>query len=216
MNDTKEKIVYFVRHGESVGNTSPAFQPLGSPLTVKGQQQAKLIAQRIANISFEALIASPLSRAKETAEEIAKLTDKKPEFSDFFVERVKPTSIIGKSHDDQEAKELWEKWQKSLFTPGLRVEDGENFDDLIARADKALNFLKSRQEKTIVVVTHGYFLRTIIIRVVLGNTLTPENFFNFHARVQTENTGLSIIKYGQTWEEYAWQLWIYNDHAHLG
>jgi len=216
MKETIEKIVYFVRHGESVANITPVYQPLGSPLSDKGRQQAKLIAERIAKLSFEALVVSPLFRAKETAEAITKLTGKKPEYSDLFVERTKPTRIIGKSHSDNEAVQLWKKWQNSLFIPGLRVEDGENFDDLIIRADKALDFLKNKVENSIVVVTHGFFLRTIIARVILGDSLTPEAFKNFHMRVGTENTGLSVLKYGKTWETTSWLLWIFNDHAHLG
>ena len=216
MKETIEKIVYFVRHGESVANITPVYQPLGSPLSDKGRQQAKLIAERIAKLSFEALVVSPLFRAKETAEAITKLTGKKPEYSDLFVERTKPTRIIGKSHSDNEAVQLWKKWQNSLFIPGLRVEDGENFDDLIIRADKALDFLKNKVENSIVVVTHGFFLKTIILRAVLDNNLTPEAFLSFQAHALTENTGLSVLKYGQTWEGDAWQLWIYNDHAHLG
>jgi len=216
MNDASEKIVYFVRHGESEANITPVYQPLGSPLSGKGRQQAKLIAERIAKVSFEALVVSPLFRAKETAEAITKLTGKKPEYSDLFVERTKPTRIIGKSHSDNEAVQLWKKWQNSLFIPGLRVEDGENFDDLIIRADKALDFLKNKVENSIVVVTHGFFLRTIIARVILGDSLTPEAFKNFHMRVGTENTGLSVLKYSKTWETTSWLLWIFNDHAHLG
>ena len=69
MKETIEKIVYFVRHGESEANITPVYQPLGSPLSDKGRQQAKLIAERIAKVSFEALVVSPLFRAKETAEQ---------------------------------------------------------------------------------------------------------------------------------------------------
>ena len=216
MNDASEKIVYFVRHGESEANITPVYQPLGSPLSGKGRQQAKLIAERIAKVSFEALVVSPLFRAKETAEAMTKLTGKKPEYSDLFVERIKPTRLGGKSRDDKEASGLWKEWEKSLYAHGLRAEDGENFDDHIARADKALDFLKNRTEKTMVVVTHGFFLRTIIARVILGDSLTPEAFKNFHMRVGTENTGLSVLKYSKTWETTSWLLWIFNDHAHLG
>lgn len=210
-----DKIVYFVRHGQSEGNISPVFQPLESPLTETGRKQAKRIAERISKLNFETLISSPLARARETAETLASITGKKPEYSDLFVERTKPTRVAGKSYNDEEASKLWDDWEKSLYTPGLRAEDGENFDDLIARADKALDFLKNRAEKEIAVVTHGFFLRTMIARVILGDSLGPEAFRNFHARVSMENTGLSVLKYGKTHEGPVWRLWIYNDHAHL-
>jgi broad specificity phosphatase PhoE len=211
-----EKIVYFVRHGQSEANISPVFQRQDSSLTDVGKKQAERIAERITKISFETLIASPLSRAKETAEVIAKATGKNPEYSDLFVERIKPMRVAGKSHEDEEASKLWELWEKSLYTPGMRAEDGENYDDLFKRADAALDFLKNREEKTIVVVTHGFFLRAMIIRVILGDALTSAAFENFQARVSMENTGLSVLKYGKTREGPGWRLWIYNDHAHLG
>lgn len=216
MNEQPEKIVYFVRHGQSEANVSPIFQSLDSPLNETGKNQAQKIAERIAKLSFETLIASPLARTKETAEAITAKTGKQPEYSDLFVERIKPTSLYGKPYEDERADALWQDWEKSLYTPDLRVEDGENFDDLISRADKALEFLQTRPEKDLVVVTHGYFLRTMIARVVLGDTLTPESFRSFHSKVLTENTGLTVIRYEQTWEGVAWRLWIYNDHAHLG
>jgi glucosyl-3-phosphoglycerate phosphatase len=213
---TSEKIVYFVRHGQSEANISPVFQPQDSSLTDVGKKQAERIAERITKISFETLIASPLHRAKETAGVIAKATGKNFEYSDLFVECIKPTRVAGKSREDAEANELWKQWEKSLYMPGIRAEDGENYDDIFKRADAALDFLKNRKEQTMVVVTHGFFLRAMIVRVILGDALTPEVFQNFQARVSMENTGLSVLKYGKTREGPGWRLWIYNDHAHLG
>ncbi|HYD93321.1 MAG TPA: histidine phosphatase family protein [Candidatus Paceibacterota bacterium] len=216
MSKAAEKIMYFVRHGQSEGNVSPVFQSTDSPLNESGLAQAEKVADRISKLSFDTLIASPLTRAKETATAIANKTGKEPEYSDLFVERVKPTQIIGKSYEDESANALWETWEKSLHTPGLRAEDGENFDDLVARADKALAFLAARDEASLVVVTHGYFLRTIVARVLLGSTLTGGAFQNFQARIAMENTGITVLKYTDGWDGMAWRLWIYNDHAHLG
>lgn len=211
-----EKTVYFVRHGQSADNVAPVFQSPDSPLNDVGRKQAESIAERVSKLSFETLIASPFQRAKETAEAIEKATGKKPEFSDLFVERVKPTSINGKSYEDEQANVAWREWEKSLYTAGMRVEDGENFEDLLSRADKALDFLKSRAEKSLVVVTHGYFLRTVVARVLLGDTLSGESFRNFQRSAGHENTGLTVLRYNAGFEEPPrWRLWIYNDHAHL-
>lgn len=212
-----EKIVYFVRHGQSADNVAPVFQSPDSPLNEKGLQQAERIADRVSKLSFDALIASPFRRAKETAEAIAKATQKEPEFSELFVERIKPTSINGKPYTDEQANIAWREWEKSLFTPDVQVEDGENFEDIINRAEKALEFLSTRPEQSLVVVTHGYFLRTMVARVLLGDSLTGEAFRNFQAHAGHENTGLTVLRYqGGFEEESSWRLWIYNDHAHLG
>ena len=217
MNKSKiEKTVYFVRHGQSEDNVTPVFQSPHSPLNEKGRGQAKSIAQRVSKLSFDALIASPFERAKQTAEAIAKATGKQPEYSELFVERIKPSYINGKSYTDDEANTLWREWENNLYTSGMRTDDGENFDDLIARADKALTFLQNRSEQSLVVVTHGYFLRTIIARVLLGDLLSPEAFKNIQRAAAMENTGLTVLQYRESFEKKpAWRLWIYNDHAHL-
>ena len=211
-----EKVVYFVRHGQSADNVAPVFQSPDSPLNERGKRQAESIAQRVSKLSFDALIASPFERAKQTAEAIARVTDKKAVYSELFVGRVKPTYINGKPYTDEKANGLWREWQKSLYMPGMRAEDGENFDDLVARADKALAFLQNRPEQSLVVVTHGYFLQTIVARVLLGELLSGEIFRNIQRTAAMENTGMTVLQYRERFEEKpAWRLWIYNDHAHL-
>ncbi len=213
-----EKIVYFVRHGQSLDNASPVFQSPDSPLTEKGREQVRKIAGRIGKISFDALISSSFRRAGETAGFIAEATGKNIEYSDLFVERIKPTSVNGKPHSDKAATVLWKKWNESLYVPGVRAEDGENFDDIVMRADNALEYLHARPERSIVVVTHGYFLRTILARVLVGESLTGEIFKKFQRGAMMENTGLTVLEYQNELEkaDSRWRLWVYNDHAHLG
>jgi broad specificity phosphatase PhoE len=217
MNSEAIKIVYFVRHGQSIDNVSDVFQSTDSPLSETGQRQAEVIADRLTHISFDALISSPLQRAKQTAEPIAKHTGKEPEFSDLFVERIKPSSVDGKPYTDPQAAKTYRLWQPTLYTPGARVEDGENYDDVVARSDRALEFLKNRSESSLVVVTHGYFLRAVLARVLVGEELSGSIMKTFQASAETENTGITVLKYirGYEQENPDWQLWTYNDHAHF-
>lgn len=219
------KTVYFVRHGQSVDNVIPVFQSPDSPLSEKGREQARIVAGRVAELSFDALIASPFQRAKETAMAIEKITGKKGELSNLFIERVKPTSINGKSFDDAKAGLTWKNWEESLYVSGVRIEDGENFDDLMARADKSLAFLASRTEESIVVVTHGFFLRVLVARVLLGDLLSGETLRRVQSAASTENTGITVLQYRRNNDAQVdllfegkpeWRLWIYNDHAQLG
>ncbi|HEX5958130.1 MAG TPA: histidine phosphatase family protein [Hyphomicrobiaceae bacterium] len=216
MSSTK-RTVYLVRHGQSEHNVAPVFQSPDAPLSPEGSRQAEYIAERISRLSFQALIASPFPRASKTAEAIARATGKQPELSELFVERLKPTRINGKPFTDAEADAVWRQWERSLYTPGLRVEDGENFDDLVARADAALAYLTARTEPALVVVTHGYFLRTVLARVLLGDLLNGELFRHLHGHASTENTGITVLKLRASHAEPPrWRLWTYNDHAHLG
>ena len=210
------KTVYLIRHGQSNHNTAPVFQSRDSSLSVEGIKQAQALARRISKVSFDVLLTSPLSRARETAEIISRQTGMKPEFSELFVERVMPSAILGKPHMDTNANFLWREWEKSLYTPGLHIEDSENYDDLILRADEALNFLEKRTEASIIVVSHGYFLRTIIARVLLGESLSAENFHNFQKFISMENTAITILKFASAFEEdTCWRLDTYNDYSHL-
>lgn len=115
MQTMREKTVYFVRHGESDGNITPVFQAPDSPLSKKGRQQALHVARRIAKLSFDALVASPMEWAKQTAEFITQATGKNPLYSDLFVERLNPSSLNGKSYSDKEADALWKAWGKALY-----------------------------------------------------------------------------------------------------
>lgn len=213
-----QKTVYLVRHGQSEQNTKPVFQGIDSPLSDQGRQQAQQIARRVSKLEFETLISSPYERAKETAEIIGKVTGKSPEFSDLFVERKKPSSVSGRPHSDEKASATYKEWDKTMYTQGSRIEDGENFDDLNERAEKSLSFLASRPESTLVVVTHGNFLRTILTRILLGDALSGEAVRNIRKALSSaENTSISVLHYRDDFEEdFDWHLWIYNDHAHLG
>ncbi len=211
------KTVYFVRHGQSVDNTAPVYQSYESPLSELGRKQAAYIAERVAKLSFDSLISSPMQRAKETAETIAKVTSRVPEYSEFLVERIKPSYLYGRPLSDEVARGLWKEWNQTLYTPGKRVGDGENYDDILARANQALQFLQARPERSLVVVTHGFFLRTIVAQVLLGDLLSGEVFKRFQSSAPIENTGLTVLRYQIGGEGLArWYLWVYNDHAHLG
>lgn len=216
MNPKQKKTVYFVRHGQSIDNALPVFQSVDSPLSKMGIAQARGIAERLSPVQFEILIASPVQRAKETASYIADKTGKDIVFSDLFVERIKPDEIDGKPWTDQAANEIWRTWEETLYTPGRRVSNGENFDDTIARVDRALAFLEARPESTLTVVTHGYFLRAIVARVLLGDNLTGQIMKRFQERASVENTAITVLNYRDAFEEdFAWRLWTLNDHSHF-
>lgn len=216
MNQKQNKAVYFVRHGQSEHNIAPVFQGADSRLSKQGIAQAQAVADRLTNVSFETLISSPFPRAKQTAEAIAKKTGHSITPSDLFVERKKPSSIEGQPYVDEAARKTYDDYVQTLFKPGERVEDGENYTDLVARADKALRYLLDRPESTMVVVTHGWFLRVIIARVMLGEQLTGETLQRFEELISIGNTSVTVLNYRDAFEEdFRWRVWTLNDHSHF-
>ncbi len=211
------KTVYLVRHGQSRDNIAPVYPADDTGLSEAGIRQAEMIAERLLKVEFQSLITSPLERAKQTADIISQQTGKQPAVSELFVERIKPQAIVGKPWKDPAAAKLFGEWKQTLFTQGERVADGENFDDIISRADEAIDFLDRQEQTAIVVVTHGFFLSTIVARIMVGDGLTPDIYRNFQARAMVENTSITVLKYiyDDYHQSYDWRLWAFNDHAHF-
>jgi phosphohistidine phosphatase len=62
--------LYILRHGDAVEHGDPRYKESDRPLTPKGIQRTKQLAHalREMEISFDAVLTSPLTRARETAE----------------------------------------------------------------------------------------------------------------------------------------------------
>src|ERR671931_644941 len=68
-----ETTFYFVRHGESEANAAGRFSGrLDSPLTDRGRRQAEAVADALADVRFDRIVATPLSRSLDTALVIAR------------------------------------------------------------------------------------------------------------------------------------------------
>ena len=210
------KTLYFVRHGESVGNASEAFQFDYSELSEKGHEQAKAVAERATRINFDVLITSPMPRALETANYIHQATGKAIEHSDLFVERRRPRAQQGLVRTSPEALAIEEGIRTSSRTPGYRYADEENFDDLVHRAQKALHYLENLPSENILVVTHGLFLRVLVCCAIYGDKVTGEMLYGFFVHLRVGNTGLTVMRYDDPIEPHTWLLTTWNDRVHLG
>ena len=209
------KTIYFVRHGESVGNAAPVFQSPDEILSEKGRKQAEFLAKRAEHLPIQTLVASTMTRAQETARIISSRIHKEVESSDLFVERRSPSEIVGRSLHDEEAKRWAKEWERSIFSSNTRFSNAENFDDLRQRALQGLAFLEKRTESDILVVSHGFSLRMLIGQIIFGDLLTPEFFekkMNFG--MLTKNTGISVVRCDPE-ALRKWSLLVWNDHAHL-
>ena len=208
------KTIYFVRHGESVGNAAPVFQSPDEILSEKGRKQAEFLAKRAERLPIQALVVSTMARAQETARIISSRIHKEVESSDLFVERRSPSEIVGRSLHDEEAKRRAKEWEQSIFTSNTRFSNAENFDDLKERALQALAFLERRPESEILVVSHGFFLRMLVGQIIFEELLTPGFFERMNFGMLTKNTGISVARYDSE-ASRKWSLLVWNDHAHL-
>lgn len=217
------KTVYLVRHGESEDNAGTHLvQGPETPLTKLGHEQARFIAERASKLEFEVIIASQMRRAQQTASHIAEKTGKSIVTEPLIAERSMPTSVIGKPRDDLEVEKIMARREESMVDASIRVEDAENFSDMSARAGRAMEYLAARPEKKILVVSHGIFLRTLVARIIFGESLTGEEFKKVLQAFRTTNTGLTLVEHKPKYGGLAglpapeWTIRAWNDHAHLG
>ena len=206
------KTVYFVRHGSTEGNEKGAYQHMHTPLSELGRRQAEFVARRFERIPVDIVIASDMERAAETGRCIAERNRLPLVVEPLFHEILRPAIIRGKGRDTPEALEMMRFLAEHWTNARVKHSDEENFFDLKTRALKALDHLVERQEKALLVVTHGTFMCMLICCMMAWEEVSPELFDRVHHFLVLKNTALSVCEY----ENGKWQLVIWNDYAHLG
>lgn len=210
------KKVYFVRHGQTEGNKTNAYQLPTIPLSEEGKAQAAFLAERFAKIPFDVLIASHMERAQETARAIGEKTGHTVVKEPLFHEILRPSAIRGKLQTDPEVMEVMKTVRANWRTEGAKHSDEENFYDLKDRAARGLEYLTTRAEETIAVVTHGTILNMMIAVMMAGENIDPDFFKKIDQFFHSENTGITWCEYDNKYHPNRWQLITWNDHAHLG
>lgn len=160
--------IYFVRHGKTEWNNQFRYQgSTNISLNEEGRTQALRAALRFEGKEIDAVITSPLSRAKETAEIIAsKLHGVELEESELLTE-VNFGEWEGLTVPEIKAKsgeELFYKWRMNEFH--VCVPGGEDMDALYVRACAAARSLLSRSEEKILVVGHGAMFRILFLAML--------------------------------------------------
>ncbi len=150
-------VLYLARHGETVDNANQILQGrTQGMLNEKGQEQAENLAKSLDGIQIDAVIASDLKRAVDTAEVIAK-------------RRSLPliTTPLLRERD-------WGSFT-GRFIPDLKdvpwPDDVESMDAMMERARLFMDWLRrDYSQKTVVAVGHGIINK--VIQAVYHNTRT--------------------------------------------
>lgn len=208
------KKVYFVRHGESEGNAARVHQSKDTPLSDIGHSQAKMVALRFKNIQAERIIASPYTRARQTAQAIADYNQLELEENALFQERRGPSELIGLSQLSEQSKQIRGALREHLLDDGgnWHYSDEESAAEFVKRTKQALEFLQKRDEKELIVVSHALNIRMILANV-LNQTGELRHLYEIYDNFDLNNTSLSVIAYDS--ERGRWQVICINDHSHL-
>jgi glucosyl-3-phosphoglycerate phosphatase len=148
-----------VRHGESEWNAAGRLQGQADPpLSALGRHQAAHMAARLVDEPIDAIVASDLLRAFDTAGALAAAIGL-PVLAREDLREVDLGSWTGTSRDQIEAgdPDAWRRWR----VEGIEGwQGGERYADAIGRVAAAVHSIAVEWEgRTVVAVTHGGCIR---------------------------------------------------------
>jgi broad specificity phosphatase PhoE len=171
MDKHNTNTLYLVRHGENLANLTKEFsyKLVDYSLTPKGALQAQQTAEYFKNIHIDEIYSSPLKRARETADIIAR-----PHHLPVIVREEFREVNVGNLEEQPPNAENWvlhnriiDDWYKGDMTatfPG-----GENLSMLIQRVRAGLlTITHNKMHKQIIVAGHGGIF-TATVRAICPN-----------------------------------------------
>ncbi len=196
---------FIVRHGETEWNAQGRIQghtDIG--LSEQGQQQARLVARRLAGVTIDLAYSSDLSRARETAQIILGGREVPFHTTPRLRERYSGVfeGLTAEERNDRYPEQFAASLVKDLdFAPT----GGESIRQTCARMAALVAELKeSHLDDSVLVVGHGGTLRAVFVTLM---ELPLETMWRF----VMANCGLSIV---DTYQDNA-VLRLYNDTSHL-
>ena len=188
-------IIYFVRHGYSFGNMGVNIE--NPPLTEIGLKQAQCVGERFKNIDFDDVIASPLTRAAQTAAEIEKKSN--------FKKTVKLFNSVIEINDTcrtdlEEIKKITDYDDFAILKSSHIGKREDNENERYRRAMDVVNYLKENysDDQKVLLVSHGVFIRYFICAILFGTSPIPYEFEQANCgvnKIEISNTKITRVYY---------------------
>lgn len=180
--------IYFIRHGESVGNKEGRFRGLHDfALNETGLKQAHALRRALQNVQFYAVYASPLQRAFNTAEILTSGKIPVTAMPEFININLGPWENQLKSDIRVRYPDLWQLWvthPERLSFPGM-----ESLAMVQHRAYDALQRLVTKHDQQkIAIVSHRAVLKPLFAAMLD----IPEPYF---WKIQMDTASYSIAEY---------------------
>ncbi len=169
--------MYLARHGQTAYNAEGRFQGQGAvPLDATGRAQATELAERAVPYEFAALWCSPLLRARETADVVARRIGLVPR-EDARLMETDAGDWTDRSFADvqAEAPEEFERFRTG--DPTFAFPGGESFAQQGVRVAAAFHDIK-RAEAPALIVCHGGVIRIALFQRTKDRELLGESVPN--------------------------------------
>ena len=192
------------RHGETVWNVEKIYRGRTDVnLDKVGIKQAELLGKYLSNWELAAIYSSPLSRATDTANIIARYQKIGVQIAEGLVD-----FDYGEwqSLPEQEVKRLYpdllNEWHNNPHK--VRMPAGESLEDVRRRAIEVINDVLSKYQGSVVLVSHRV-VNKVLICSLLG--LDNSHFWN----IKQDVGGITIFNY----VDGRFVLTSHNDTSHL-
>lgn len=162
-----ETHLYLVRHGETDYNRERIMQGRGidASLNATGRAQAAALDERLADTPLDAIYASSLSRARETAACVARSHPDAPVYTLRDLDEMSWGIYEGQPATSQAVEDIYDTlhahWDRGEF--GVQVDGGESIRDVQQRGVRAVRRIADEHAGgTVCIVAHGRFLRVVL------------------------------------------------------
>ncbi|MCZ8512959.1 histidine phosphatase family protein [Paenibacillus filicis] len=175
-----------IRHGTTEWNLAGRMQgQMDTPLAEVGRIQAGLLAKRLAAESWDGILSSDLTRARETAERIAETTGTPLLGVDARL-RERAFGLLEGTTVDERIERWGEHWRELELDLGM-----ENDESLLRRWDSFLQETEAEHGgKRLLIVSHGGYIAPVLARYK-GHTIEDH----------LKNTSLTVIqRHGERWD----------------
>lgn len=165
---------FIIRHGQSVFNEKHFHQGWisGNPLTKKGIVQIKEAAEKLKDKKIDLIYSSPLLRAKQTANIIAKNLNLPVNYSSKLKDYRRCKEHEGLHVSKYSTLPDFLLWKKSVKVDiSFSLPNGESFEGFDKRVTDFAKWLdKNIDNKNVLIVTHDGVVQ-YLIRYWLGKTI---------------------------------------------
>jgi len=173
-------VTLLLRHGQTAMSAQKRYAGRSDvPLTDLGVQQAVAAAKRLASAGLDAIVASPLLRAVQTAEEVAAATGV-PVVTDAGFRETDFGAWEGLTF--AEVRERWpDELNKWLADPATAPPGGESLAEVGERVTAALHrVLAARERQAVLIVSHVTPIKMLVAAALLA---PPAALYRMHLDV---------------------------------
>ncbi|MFA5763431.1 MAG: histidine phosphatase family protein [archaeon] len=154
--------IYLIRHGETTGYVEDRYGgTYDDHLSEHGQEQVSKLAEKLAGKGIEIIYHSPLIRAKETANVVAKSLNISIEEKKDLQERNQYGVLSGLTKKDAKEKFLSEVEKLKKHSYKNYVTDSESYEEFVPRIITAFEEILKTEKATIAIITHGGPIKAI-------------------------------------------------------